>query len=117
MDNMDWHSVAVEGRRKLSGDAPFQLNKARIERSVLFGKVARTGDTWEKQLDAELPWTAIDPQDRPELKVEDKQWKEHIQFSAVRILREQATAEVRKTFPPEQGLKAKHHRHNSAAML
>ena len=103
MDNMDWHSVAVEGRRKLSGDAPFQLNKARIERSVLFGKVARTGDTWEKQLDAELPWTAIDPQDRPELKVEDKQWKEHIQFSAVRILREQATAEVRKTFPPEAG--------------
>ncbi|OLP80356.1 hypothetical protein AK812_SmicGene39247 [Symbiodinium microadriaticum] len=99
MDNMDWHSVAVEGRRKLSGDAPFQLNKARIERSVLFGKVARTGDTWEKQLDAELPWTAIDPQDRPELKVEDKQWKEHIQFSAVRALAGPLAAANRRELP------------------
>ncbi|CAE7361444.1 GIP [Symbiodinium sp. KB8] len=89
MDNMDWDSVVLERRRKLLDDVPWQFKKARVEHSVLFGKVARTEDTREKQLDAELPWTAIDPKDRPEfLKAEQKQWQEHIQtIPPERILR------------------------------
>ena len=51
MENMDWEGVALDKRRKLLDDVPLQIKKARVERSVLFGKTTRTEDTREKQLD------------------------------------------------------------------
>ena len=84
MENVDWEGVAYDKRKKLLDDVPLQIKKACVERSVLFGKTTRTEDTREKQLDTELPWSAIDPKDRPEfIEAEKKQWREHLQFEAV----------------------------------
>ena len=108
MENVDWEGVAYDKRKKLLDDVPLQIKKACVERSVLFGKTPRTEDTREKQLDTELPWSAIDPKDRPEfIEAEKKQWREHLQFEAVRVLDEKETAEVRATVPPERILRSR----------
>ena len=114
--NMDWEKIDAR-RRKCSDDVPMQLKKARTVKvpedggggearaSSPFGRTARTEDTREKQLDAELPWSAIDPRDRPKFEeAEKKQWKEHLDYQAVRVLEMAKTQWVRDNLPKERVL-------------
>ncbi|CAE6959768.1 HSP90 [Symbiodinium sp. CCMP2592] len=72
---------------------------------VLFGKVAATQASREKQMESEIPWTSSD---RPAfLEAEAKQWEEHIQFGAVRVLSEQETQDVLKEVPAERILNSR----------
>lgn len=59
----------------------------------------------EKQLEKELPWHLIPPEEREEYKAAElKQWKEHVDFQAVRPLSLEESDEVYKTVPPERFL-------------
>ena len=55
-----------------------------------------------------MPWSAFDPKDRPDfIEAERKQWKEHLQFEAVKVLNEEETAMVRAAVPPERILRSR----------
>ncbi|CAE7462138.1 GIP [Symbiodinium sp. CCMP2456] len=127
LENMDWDNV-VDRRRKCLDDLPHQVKennkKARTDeaspeddtqgrikgwaREVNFGKVAATQASREKQLESELPWSAIDPEDRPAFEqAEAKQWNEHLHFGAVRVLSEAETAAVLTEVPAERVLSSR----------
>ena len=123
-DNMDWEQIDAR-RRKCLDDVPQQIKKARKDapatfapilatsrsepNQVMFGKIARTEGTREKQLDAEIPWTAIDPEDREKfVEAEAKQWAEHLKYQAVRVLDHHETAWVRANIPKERILSSRY---------
>ena len=57
----------------------------------------------EKQLDKELPWGMIPPDERPDYEeAELKQWQEHLQFEAVRPLSVGENLEVERTVSPDR---------------
>ena len=126
MENMDWDDGA-ERRRRCLDDMPHcpvvrgRAKKARTnrtteeahdegpnetepeEREVFFGKVASTQASREKQMESEIPWSSIDPGDRPAFEAaEAKQWNEHLKFAAVRVLSKEETEQVYAEIPAER---------------
>ena len=110
------------------GDVPVQVKKQRVDpataaasaasaqaimverpeaKEIWFGKVAATVASREKQLETEIPELHC-PLDRPAF-VEDerKQWQEHLDFCAVRVLSKAETAQVLEEVPPERILNAR----------
>ena len=74
----------------------------RVERPFYVKKVL-TEKGKEKQLDKELPWHLIPPEERPEYEAAElKQWQEHLDFGAVRALSVSESAEVEKTVDPRR---------------
>eukprot|EP00435_Cladocopium_sp_Y103_P029489 s394_g7.t1 len=73
-----------------------------------FTKSGLTGEAFEKALDKELPWNLI-PNEEKELykEAEMKQWKEHVEFGAVRPLSLAESREVEQTIGKERILPAR----------
>ena len=62
----------------------------------------------EKQLEKELPWGLIPYEERHLYREEElKQWKEHVEFGAVRALSIEGSEEVAKTVPADRILNAR----------
>ena len=62
----------------------------------------------EKQLEKELPWGLIPPDEKPlYIAAEDKQWKEHVDFGAVKPLSIEESERVRRTVDPSRILRSR----------
>ena len=63
----------------------------------------------EKQLEKEIPWSLIPPQERDAYRAaEETQWQEHLQFGAVRPLTLEETRQVRQSVAPERILRSRY---------
>ena len=83
-------------------DVPVSIKKAKIHRPFLTKRTI-SAKAQEKQLDKELPWHMIPPEEKPlYVEAEEKQWQEHLQFEAVRPLSVEESNEVIATVPAER---------------
>ena len=99
-------------RAKLLDDVPVSIKKARLgEASSSTAFMARhclSAKGKEKQLEKELPWGMIPPQERPlYLEAEDKQWQEHMSFGAVKPLSVEESKKIESTIDPSRILRAR----------
>eukprot|EP00435_Cladocopium_sp_Y103_P057058 s39_g19.t1 len=94
-------------RRQALDDVPVTLKKPQAHQAMLT-KHAISEKGKEKQLEKELPWQLIPP-DEKELyrEAELKQWNEHVQFEAVRALSPEESAEVLKRVKPDRILNSR----------
>ncbi|CAE7625738.1 unnamed protein product [Symbiodinium sp. CCMP2592] len=98
-------------RRALLDDAPHVIKKARMGEAgdstaeELGGtdvempetQAAASASGKEKQLEKEIPWSMIPPDERPEYqKAEATQWEEHLKYGAVRPLSLEESEKVRR---------------------
>ena len=76
----------LKKQAKLLDDVPISL-KGGGQPRTFFTKHGLTGEALEKALDKELPWNMIPPEEKEMYReAELKQWKEHMDFGAVRPL-------------------------------
>ena len=97
-------------RAKALDDVPAAIKRARLEapRSVFMVKRCISEKGKEKQLEKELPWGMIPPDDRHLYREQElKQWKEHVEFGAVRALSHEESREVLRTVPSERILSSR----------
>lgn len=89
-------------RAQALDDVPVFMKKARTTFMV---KRCISEKGKEKQLEKELPWGMIHPDDRQHFRdAELKQWEEHVDFGAVRPLSLEESEKVRRTADPTQPL-------------
>ena len=82
--------------KRFRAQQPFQAQQQFYVKKVLTEKGR------EKQLDKELPWHMIPPEEREEHQAAElKQWQEHLDFEAVRPLSVDESLEVEKTVDPK----------------
>lgn len=97
-------------RADLLDDVPVAMKKARTDKdqSVFMMKRCVSAKGREKQLEKELPWGMI-PQDERHLfrQAEATQWKEHVDFGAVRPLSVEESRQVLATVSPERILRSR----------
>ena len=85
-------------------DVPTQIKKARV--FMVKRCISEKGK--EKQLEKELPWGLIPPDERQLYKeAELKQWKEHVDFGAVRALSAEESQRVREEVSPDRILRSR----------
>ena len=97
-------------RNQLLDDVPQQFKKARQDgdQQVFMMKRCISTKGKEKQLEKELPWGLIPPDERHLYKAaEEKQWLEHVDFGAVRALSVEESQEVLKTVPADRILNSR----------
>eukprot|EP00438_Fugacium_kawagutii_P013250 Skav234490 [mRNA] locus=scaffold3731:121116:128177:+ [translate_table: standard] len=97
-------------RNNLLDDVPHAIKKAKQqgEQQVMMMKRCISKKGKEKQLEKELPWGQIHPDERHLYReAESKQWKEHLDFQAVRPLSLQESAEVERTVPKDRILNSR----------
>ena len=86
-------------RNQLLDDVPAAIKKPRQEHQQAFMMkrcISQKGK--EKQLEKELPWGMIPPDERPLYReAEEKQWAEHVEYGAVRPLTLEESAVVEAT--------------------
>eukprot|EP00438_Fugacium_kawagutii_P025852 Skav231407 [mRNA] locus=scaffold4039:44689:52020:- [translate_table: standard] len=93
-------------------DVPYQFKKARTGhetgQTAYMTKHAISERGKEKQLEKEIPWSMIPPDEREMYReAELKQWQEHLQYQAVRPLSVQESNEVLRRVGPERILSAR----------
>jgi len=94
-------------RRQALDDVPLNLKRQRGQQ-VLMVKHAISEKGKEKQLEKELPWQLIPPDEREMYRAAElKQWEEHVQFDAVRALSVEESIEVIKKVKPERILNSR----------
>ena len=87
--------------RELASESP-QLNEAMIANDE------RVPRALQKQADKELKWEQIPNEEKPLYhEAEQKQWKEHIKYGAVRVLSREEASEVRARVRKERILRAR----------
>ena len=97
-------------RAQALDDVPTALKKARLEapKEVFMVKRCISEKGKEKQLEKELPWGLIPYEERHLYReAELKQWKEHVEFGAVRALSLEESRRIEATIPPERVLNAR----------
>ena len=102
-------------RTKLLDDVPVSIKKARLGEgasasasSAFMAKHCLSAKGKEKQLEKELPWGMIPPDERPlYLEAEDKQWQEHVSFGAVKPLSMEESKAVEARVDPSRILRAR----------
>lgn len=101
-------------RAHLLDDVPLNIKRARTAGSafgpqqVFMAKKCISAKAKEKQLEKELPWGLIPPEERHLYRqAEEKQWAEHIDFGAVKPLTVSESEEVLKTVDPSRILRAR----------
>ena len=100
-------------RAGLLDDVPVSLKKPRTDEGPLphmqfMVKRCISEKGREKQLEKELPWGMIPPDERPLYHdAEKKQWDEHVAFGAVRALTIEESDVVRQTVSPDRILTAR----------
>lgn len=91
-------------RAEVLDDVPLELKKPRAQFMV---KRCVSEKGKEKQLEKELPWGLIPPEERELYRqAELKQWNEHVDFGAVRALSLAQSELVRKTVSPNRILRS-----------
>ena len=71
-------------------------------------KTATTPEGWEKILEKEIPWNMIPEAERHlYVEAEEKQWREHLEFGAVRALSREESARVKSEVDPSRILPAR----------
>ena len=120
----DWDMVANREemirtsvrRAKLLDDLPDSIKRAKTEdttgasgsQQAFMMKRCTSVKAQEKQLEKELPWGLIPPQERALYEeAEAKQWKEHIDFGAVRPLSLEESRDVLNNVDPSRILRAR----------
>ena len=94
-------------RRQALDDVPFNLKRQRGQQAFMV-KHAISEKGKEKQLEKELPWQLIPPDEREMYRAAElKQWEEHAQFDAVRALSVEESIEVIKKVKPERILNSR----------
>ena len=97
----------LKKQAKLLDDVPLSLRGAGQPRTF-FTKHGLTGEALEKALDKELPWNMIPPGEKEKYReAELKQWKEHMDFGAVRPLSLAESKEVENKIGKERILPAR----------
>ena len=92
-------------RAEVLDDVPLELKKPRTQFMV---KRCVSEKGKEKQLEKELPWGLIPPEERELYRqAELKQWNEHVDFGAVRALSLAESELVRKTVSPDRILRSR----------
>ena len=91
-------------------DVPLALKKARTEAGnavfMVKGCISEKGK--EKQLEKELPWSSVPYEERHLYREQElKQWKEHVEFGAVRPLSAEESQRVLDTVPAERILNSR----------
>lgn len=108
-----WHEAASREaqiraavrRKKALDDLPDQFKRPRTQFMV---KRCISEKGKEKQLEKELPWGLIPPDERQLYKeAELKQWKEHVDFGAVRALSLEESQLVRASVSPDRILRSR----------
>ena len=101
-------------RTKLLDDVPEGIKRARIatpaqaSHQAFMMKHCSSAKAQEKQLEKELPWGLIPPDEKPlYIAAEDKQWKEHVDFGAVKPLSIEESERVRRTVDPSRILRSR----------
>ncbi len=97
-------------RARLLDDVPVALKRARTEhpQAVFMTKRCISEKGREKQLEKELPWGLIPYEERHLYReAELKQWKEHVEFGAVKALSLEESEEVSKNIPKERILNSR----------
>ena len=92
-------------RSQALDDVPACLKKPRVQFMV---KRCISEKGKEKQLEKELPWGLIPPDEREMYReAELKQWQEHVEFGAVRPLSLSESEEVRRRVSPDRILRSR----------
>ena len=92
-------------RSQALDDVPAPIKRARVQFMV---KRCISQKGKEKQLEKELPWGLIPPDERQLYKeAELKQWREHVDFGAVRALSLEESQEVRNSVSPDRILRSR----------
>lgn len=104
---------ALARRRQSLDDVPYQFKKLRTqeqqEDEVLMVKHAISERGREKQLEKEIPWQLIPPEERDLYReAELKQWKEHVDYGAVRALSVEESQETMKRVDPSRILTSRY---------
>eukprot|EP00438_Fugacium_kawagutii_P028405 Skav208339 [mRNA] locus=scaffold5193:38831:45910:+ [translate_table: standard] len=102
-------------RNQLLDDVPGSIKRARQAghppeqvQHVQMAKRCISQKGKEKQLEKELPWGLIPPDERPLYReAEGKQWAEHVEYAAVRPLSLEESAEVEATIPKDRILNSR----------
>ena len=98
---------AAARKANVLDDVPVCIKRPKVNRTFMVKK-AISARGQEKQLDKELPWQLIPPDERELYReAEEKQWKEHIDFQAVRPLSVEESNYVRETVPAERILNSR----------
>ena len=102
---------AFARRRQALDDLPVSMKKLKTPfgaHSVHMVKHAISQRGQEKQLEKELPWQLIPPEERELYReAERKQWLEHVEYGAVRALSLDESERVRKEISPERILSSR----------
>lgn len=97
-------------RNQLLDDVPVSLKKPRQENPhrVYMAKRCISQKGKEKQLEKELPWGMIHPDERELYRdAEQKQWEEHVEYGAVRPLSLEESREVEANVPKDRILNSR----------
>ena len=112
-DEADLRSRGRE--RGLARVGPYVLRRQRqkgpptAHQDVNMLKKAKTPRSREKQLEKEIPWTAIPDEIRPQFKAaEAKQWQEHLDNHAIEVLSLDESARLRSTVGAERILSSRY---------
>ena len=102
---------ALEGlarRAQHLDDVPLSIKRAARSWKPYMVKHAISASGKEKQMEKELPWHLIPPEERELYKAAElKQWLEHVQFEAVRALSVAESREVMRNTDPSRILNAR----------